>query len=176
MKTASDATAREPQGRAPIGARLASRVLELTGKDAVAAGDDVRRRLFAIVFVSLLIPLQVYFTIDTAVAGDSVHAWVNGSFVAVLVTFAALLVRVRRPEALYYLLILITGALFVYLVSDPDEGAGRLFWLFVFAPVATIGTGRWSGSALAGALLLIVVALRSDVVPGGISEIGRAHV
>lgn len=148
---------------------LTRRVQALTGTDPIATGDDLRRRLFAFVFVSLLIPIQIYFTFDTAMEGEVVHAWFNGTFAAVLITFALLLLQVRRPRALYYTLLLITSALFVYLVSDSEEGAGRLFWLFVFAPVATIGTGRWAGSILAAALLLTVYLVRSELVPGGLS-------
>ena len=144
----------------------------MTGDEPIATSDDIRRRLFALVFVSLLIPLQVYFTLGTMLEGAILHAWLNAAFAAVLVIFALLLLYVRRPKLLYYLLLLITAGLFIYLISDSEDGGGRLFWLFVFAPIATIATGRWVGSVLASALLLIVCVIRSDLVPEGLSVSG----
>lgn len=135
--------------------------------------DDLRRRLFALVFINLLIPLQVYFTLVTALDGELLHAFINGGFAGVLLTFAVLLPRVRRPKPLYYMLLLITGSLFIYLVSDAGADTGRLFWLFVSAPIATIGIGRWGGSIFSAALLLIVYVVRSDLLPGGLSVSGE---
>jgi diguanylate cyclase (GGDEF)-like protein len=149
--------------------RLVNRLQTQTGEDPVGESEAVRRRLFALVFISLLIPLQIYFTIETAMEGEVVHAWFNGAFAAALVAFGFLVQHVRKPLPLYYVMLVIAVALFTYLLSDADGGVGRLFWLFVFVPIATIVAGRWGGSALAAAFLLLVHAVRSDLVPWGLT-------
>ena len=152
----------------PRMAQFVQRIAEMTGSDAVTAAEGVRRRLFVTLFVSLLIPVQIYFTYQTGVEGDVAHTLFNGAFAVVLIVFIAFVLRVARPEPLYYAVLLTAAVLFTFLVMDPAEGAGRLTWLFLYVPVATIAVGRWPATALGGALLLMVHVVRSGLVPGGL--------
>ncbi len=147
--------------------RLARAIENKTGLTRVALADDLRRRLFALVFVAVVIPVVLAYAATDAVEGNLVDALVEGGFGVLLIVFAVLLVRLPNPAAVYYIVLAGLAALLLYLAADIVEGADRVYWFFLFVPVASFTVGRWSGTALALILLGGLTLMQSDVLPTG---------
>lgn len=151
---------RQDAGDATLTARFSRRVRELTGADSAAVADDVRRRLFVLAFVSLLVPVVAGFAVSDLLTAEIIDALIETAFAFALIGMAVLLWHVRRPELLYHSLLISLLVLMTYLISDPLEGSSRLFWLYNVVPVATFTVGRWKGGIYGAIMLLIVVLLR----------------
>ena len=159
----------EPAGssRATIMARFAVRVATLTGGNSVTVSSDVRRRLFVLFVVLITIPIVIGFAVYGLVIGATLDAVVLSAFSLLLVTLAVLLFHLRKPVFVYYTVLSALMILLTYFVADPVAGATRIYWLFVFVPVATFTLGRWPGIAFGAGLLVLVGVLASGLVPFG---------
>ena len=140
--------------------RFTRRIRELTGADNVALGDDVRRRVFALAFVSIVVPVVFGFAFSDLFTGQYFDAGVEGAFAVMLIVGARLLVRLRNPTPIYHGLMVMLLVLMSYLLRDPVEGSSRFFWLYNVVPVATFTLGRWEGGAYGTAMVVIVVLIR----------------
>jgi diguanylate cyclase (GGDEF)-like protein len=135
--------------------------------DPVSLADDIRRRLFVLVFVAVVIPIVVGFAVTDVLERDLLDAAVEGSFGLLLIALTILLLHLPKPKAVYYIVITALSALLIYLVVDPVEGASRLYWCFVYTPVVSFTIGRWGGTVFGVALLAVLVLVHSDMVPAG---------
>ena len=150
-----------------IAARLATRVRALTDLDPVSLADDLRRRLFVLVFVVVIIPIVASFAIMDVVQGDVLDAVVEGAFGLVLILLTILLLHLPKPQLVYCIVIAALTALLIYLVFDPVEGVARLYWCFLYIPLVSFTLGRWSGTILGAALLTVIILLQTEVLGAG---------
>lgn len=147
--------------------RLARHIANLTGGDTVSVSDDVRRRLFVLIFVSLVIPVVALFAIEDIAAANAIDAGVETAFAAILLLLALFLLKLKRPEPVYFTVLSLLLLFLSYLVADPVEGADRIVWLFVVVPVATFAVGRWAGSLFGVVMLLVALLVSSGAVTEG---------
>jgi diguanylate cyclase (GGDEF)-like protein len=119
------------------------------------------------VFVAVVIPIVAGFAVTDVLERDLLDAAVEGGFGLLLIALTVLLLHLRKPEVVYYIVITALSALLIYLVVDPEEGASRLYWCFVYTPVVSFTIGRWGGAVFGAGLLAVLVLLHSDVVAAG---------
>ncbi len=148
------------RGAETFAVRFTRTIRDLTGADNVSLGDDVRRRIFALTFVSMVVPVVFGFAISDLFTGQYVDASVEAAFAVMLIVGAHLLVRLKDPMPVYHALMVMLFGLMTFLISDPIEGASRFFWLYNVVPVATFTIGRWFGGIYGTLMLAIVVVIR----------------
>jgi diguanylate cyclase (GGDEF)-like protein len=124
----------------------------------------MRRRLFVLVFVVVIIPIVVAFAVADVVQRDLLDAIVEGAFGLLLTVMAILLLHLPKPHVVYHIVIAALSALLIYLVFDPVEGASRLYWCFLYTPVVSFTLGRRSGTILGAGLLAVIILLQTGVL------------
>lgn len=144
---------------------LAAHVRNTTGKDVVAVGDDIRRRLFASIFVAAVMPFVLGFAVEDLFQGNTSDALAELGFLLIMFALVVLVLRLRHPQPVYLLMAGALTVMLLYLAANPEIGAERLFWFYLFVPFVTFTLGRLYGAAF-GVLLLGLLALMQYLMPG----------
>jgi diguanylate cyclase (GGDEF)-like protein len=130
--------------------------------------DERRRRLFTLLFVTIVIPVVVSYAVSDFRGGNRLDGIVETLFAVSLCGLAVLVVRLERPLLVYYAVLIALMALLAYLAADPIEGPDRLMWFFLIIPVATYTVGRRPAAVFSVLTLAILLIFRSGFFPNSL--------
>lgn len=143
---------------------LVAHVRNSTGEDVVTVGDDIRRRLFASVFVAAVVPFVLGFAVQDLFQGNVADALAELGFLLIMFALVVLVLRLRQPRPIYLLMAGALTVMLLYLAANPEIGAERLFWFYLYVPFVTFTLGRLYGAGF-GVLLLGLLAIMQYAMP-----------
>lgn len=152
-------------GGGALASALTVRVTRIRGLDPVQAGEDVRRRLFGLVFLAITTPVVLAFAVQDLLAGNLGQGMVELAFTLTLVGIGVLIVVLRHADGAFYAVLTALGVLLAFLILDDSVGYARLYWFYLAAPVATFTLGRFRGMIITFVYLVLVLALVGTSAP-----------